>query len=309
MELISIITPAFNAALFIPETIRCVLAQTYENWEMIIVDDGSTDNTAEIIKPFLSDPRIKYYYQNNGKQGKARNLALSKVNGEYVAFLDADDLWTSDKLQKQISKIKEVNADVLYSQGWAFNTKYGYNDISRLKKRKVLVGNLNNYDFLLKLLEKNEIPILSVLAKTSVIKKVGQFTECKKIQNAEDYHLWLKIADSGYVFYGMHEELFYYRVHPSQITSLDTYASIESFYAIKSYNFKSINERQKKKYLFKFLNSALKRQIDLGLNNYYFKILKLYRTELNRPLLFIILYSLSILGTRALKIFSYRYLN
>ena len=103
--LVSIITPTYNCAKFIEETIRSVQAQTYLNWEMIISDDCSTDNTREIIAPYLeSDSRIKYIC-NDKNSGAAitRNNALRQAKGRWIAFLDSDDLWLPEKLEKQIA--------------------------------------------------------------------------------------------------------------------------------------------------------------------------------------------------------------
>lgn len=96
--LVSVIIPAFNAERFIAETIRSVIAQTYAQWELLIIDDGSTDKTREIITSYLSDPRIKYIFQANAGVSAARNKGIEMANGYYLAFLDADDLWAPNNL-------------------------------------------------------------------------------------------------------------------------------------------------------------------------------------------------------------------
>ncbi len=103
-ELVTIITPSYNTGRFIGETINSVLSQTYTNWEMIIVDDCSSDNTDTIVQPFLSDKRIKYL-KNEKNSGAAisRNYALREAKGRWIAFLDSDDLWMPTKLEKQIA--------------------------------------------------------------------------------------------------------------------------------------------------------------------------------------------------------------
>ncbi|MBD5261924.1 MAG: glycosyltransferase family 2 protein [Bacteroides sp.] len=103
-ELVSIITPTYNCAKFITETIESVQAQSYQNWEMIIVDDCSTDNTKEIVEQYQKiDPRIKYYcLPTNSGAAEARNEALRRAQGRWIAFLDSDDLWSPDKLERQI---------------------------------------------------------------------------------------------------------------------------------------------------------------------------------------------------------------
>lgn len=112
---VSIITPTYNCARFISETIECVQAQTYKNWEMIIVDDCSTDDTKEIIGQYQKDdPRIQYYcLPKNSGAAEARNEALRRANGKWIAFLDSDDLWIPDKLEKQIKFM--VNNDCHFS--------------------------------------------------------------------------------------------------------------------------------------------------------------------------------------------------
>lgn len=102
--LVSIITPTYNCGRFIEETIESIQAQTYENWEMLIVDDCSTDNTKEIVEQYQKkDPRIQYYcLPKNSGAAEARNEALRRAKGKWIAFLDSDDLWTPDKLESQI---------------------------------------------------------------------------------------------------------------------------------------------------------------------------------------------------------------
>lgn len=115
-ELASIITPSYNTAKYITETIKCVQSQTYTNWEMIIVDDCSKDNTDEVVKPFLVDSRIKYL-KNESNSGAAisRNRALREAKGHWVAFLDSDDLWAPNKLEKQIKFMEDHDYHFSYT--------------------------------------------------------------------------------------------------------------------------------------------------------------------------------------------------
>ena len=115
--LVSIIMPSWNTAKFIAESIQCVIDQTYQNWELLIVDDCSTDNTDEVVEPFLSDPRIKYLHnENNSGAALTRNKAMREAQGEWIAFLDSDDLWTSEKLEKQVSFMKEHGYVLSYTE-------------------------------------------------------------------------------------------------------------------------------------------------------------------------------------------------
>ena len=114
MELVSVIMPTYNCGRFIEQSIRSVLAQTYTNWELIIVDDCSTDNTADIVKLF-KDERIRYQCnQQNSGAAVTRNTAIQLARGRYIAFLDADDLWTPEKLEKQIAFMKDNNYAFTY---------------------------------------------------------------------------------------------------------------------------------------------------------------------------------------------------
>lgn len=231
MPLISIIMPAYNAGLLMEESIRSVLQQTFQDWELIIVDDGSVDNTKEIALAYTDkDNRVKYVYQANGRQGKARNNGIRNSTGEYVAFLDADDLWHPEKLEKQISCIRETNADAVFSDFYFFQGSIH----SDLESVPIVTGYLSKENRSESFFNFNPIPILTVLARKSSICKVGGFSECTAIQNAEDYHLWLKMMLTGCVFYGMQDNLAYYRKSDTQSTSNDPYATLQVINALQS---------------------------------------------------------------------------
>ena len=115
--LVSIIMPSWNTARFIAESIQCVIDQTYRNWELIIVDDCSTDNTDEVVKPFLVDKRVKYLHnEKNSGAALTRNKAMREAKGEWIAFLDSDDLWDPRKLEKQICFMKQWGYVLSYTE-------------------------------------------------------------------------------------------------------------------------------------------------------------------------------------------------
>ena len=221
VELVSVIMPAFNAEKYISESIESVIAQTYTNWELIIVDDGSTDNTAKIVKVFSSaDNRIKYFYQSNQQMGKARNTGLQNSNGKLIAFLDSDDIWVSNKLEIQVDFLKNKEVDLVFSDGYVFrdsieNVEYEYKTING-----EVYGNHAQHALMM----QNFIPIPSVLTYKSAIVKVDGFNENIEIHNVADYQLWLKMLIGGFKFYGIPEKLFYYRKHNSQSTHTDPYS-------------------------------------------------------------------------------------
>lgn len=114
--LVSVIIPIFNSEKYISDTIISVQNQTYQNWEMLLVDDGSTDATQTIITPFLTDKRIQFYpLEKNSGTGVARNFGVSRAAGKYISFLDADDLWKPEKLEKQINFMQTQNLPFTFS--------------------------------------------------------------------------------------------------------------------------------------------------------------------------------------------------
>ena len=122
-SLVSIMMPAYNAELFIQSAIESILSQTYNNWELIIINDGSTDQTENIVKNF-DDSRIRYYPQENKGEAAARNLALSKTKGEFVAFLDSDDKYLPDFLEITVSFLSlNPEIDAVFTDGWFINTQ------------------------------------------------------------------------------------------------------------------------------------------------------------------------------------------
>lgn len=218
-ELISIIMPAYNSGEYIDDAVNSVINQTYTDWELIIVNDGSTDNTAQKVKSWIKkDNRIQYYYQENGKQGKARNLGISKSQGKYLAFLDADDLWLPEKLEFQIKEIEAKKVDLVFSDSYIFNNDEIF-DISKTVDipSKVFYDKSSVELFL----ERNRIPILTVLVKKEKVLYIGGFSEAMDIQNVEDYHLWLKLLMAECVFYSSDCILAKYRVHDNSATSTD----------------------------------------------------------------------------------------
>lgn len=200
-ELVSIITPSYNTAKFIGDTINCVLAQTYTNWEMIIVDDCSSDNTDEIVASY-HDNRI-IYIKNKKNSGAAlsRNKALRKAKGKWIAFLDSDDLWTPDKLEKQIRFMKQNGCHFSYTNyteidedGQSLQTLWtGPKKISK-------VG----------MLTFNYMGCLTVMYDRKYVGLV-QIPDLKK---RNDYALWIKVSKKCPA-YLLNENLAKYRIRKS----------------------------------------------------------------------------------------------
>lgn len=218
--LVSVIMPAYNAERYIADAIKSVVSQTYANWELIVVDDGSADETANIVRRLAgADERVKYLHQENGRQGKARNTGVSNSTGPLIAFLDADDLWLSSKLESQVRALQEMKADLVYSGGFIFVDD---DTDKEAKSFPVLSGKIEGDDMFDLLLLQNSIPVLSVVMRRETLLDSGSFEESLPYQGCEDYELWLKAAKHGAVFYGMPEKLVRYRRHATASTKSDS---------------------------------------------------------------------------------------
>lgn len=219
-HLVSIIMPAYNAEKYIAGAIRSVLDQTRADWELIVIDDGSTDGTAEVARGFASaDDRIKLVSQRNGGQSSARNAGIRNSRGDIVAFLDADDLWLREKLELQLAVMEGRDADVVSSNGFIFREGSGEDEPHGF----TIVPGLMDGERMFKLLyENNKIQIQSVLVRRKVLEDAGLFDEDRRYQNCEDYDLWLTLARRGAVFYGMEEKLIRYRRHATASTYHDS---------------------------------------------------------------------------------------
>ena len=204
-NLVSIITPAYDSAKCIAATIDSVLAQTHENWEMLIVDDCSTDNTVDIVKSY-TDERI-HLYQNavNSGAAVARNRAMTEAKGRWMAFLDSDDLWMPDKLEKQLAFMED--------NGHAFScTSYEHITEGGQKTGKVVksVEKANYNRILLDCPVGNSTVIYDV-------DRLGKF-EVPDIRNRDDDALWLKMLKKTPYIYGMDAVMMQYRIRKDSLS-------------------------------------------------------------------------------------------
>ena len=199
-EKVSIIVPMYNAEKFIGKTIESVLSQTYENWEMLIMNDVSTDNSLAVVNEYVKkDDRIKVVNtEKNMGVVKGRNHLIDLANGKYIAFLDADDYWHSQKLEKQIQFMKEKNAGISC-------TEYTRVKENGEKINEVVIKSEISYTDMLK---NNYLGCLTVMYD---IEKVGK-RYFKELEKNEDYVLWLEIVKDVKKIFGLKENLAYYRV-------------------------------------------------------------------------------------------------
>lgn len=265
--LVSIITPTYNHERFIPDCINSVLSQTYQNWEMIIVDDGSTDSTFIVAKEFAKkEPRIKVYTQKNigiFRLAETYNFALSQSSGKYVAVLEGDDVWLPEKLEKQIPTLEEDDNIVLswgraYSSSVDLTTDYNMNLL--INRDEKIITNTPVKSACEDFLYINFIPALTVILRRSTLESIGGF-----IQNFNlplvDLPTWQQIALFG-KFSFIDEPLGKWRFYPTQVTKTYTVEITEGFYKLalsyykqnKNY-FDSIDFKEKK--LHKFYSKKL----------------------------------------------------
>ena len=207
MKLISIITPNYNCEKFIGQTIDSVIAQNYDNWEMIIIDDCSTDKSIDIIEMYVKkEKRIKLIkLDTNSGVSKARNIGFQSANGDYIAFLDSDDYWDKNKLQEQINFMQ--NGDIVLSY-----TSYMKIDEKGKKIGKVKVPESVDYK---KMLKSNFIACSSSMIKKEAIADLT-FPPLKLRQ---DHAFWLSILKRGHIAYGLNKPLLFYRVRQNSASS------------------------------------------------------------------------------------------
>ena len=182
-ELVSIITPVYNCEKLLPKTIECVLNQTYKNWEMLLVDDCTPDNSAKIISEYAKkDNRIKYFkLEKNSGAAVARNKALSESKGRFIAYLDADDLWKSNKLEKQV--------EFMLRNNYAFTC--------------------TDYETI--------IQTVGVMVDTKLTGK--ELLEMPNIRRRQDAATWCQLLKNGFDCYECPENLSYYRVVSNSLSS------------------------------------------------------------------------------------------
>lgn len=229
---VSVIMPAFNAEKYIGESIRSVISQTFQLWELIVVDDGSTDGTADIVRSLSStDARIKYFFQENSRQGKAKNLGFKQSQGEYIAFLDADDLWMNEKLEVSLRELSQKNCSLLFTDCYIFEgeTPDNFQGCSTMGVGEELFAGRHA---VVLFLECNRVPNLTVVVKRNVLENAGQFSDRPV---AEEYEMWLRMLLQGAIFKSISAPLSAYRLHCASVTADDRHATIEVINIIKDF--------------------------------------------------------------------------
>lgn len=209
--IVSVVMPAFNAAVTIADSVRSVMSQSYDAWELIIVNDGSTDGTSAVLNPFLDDARVILLEQPNSGVAAARNAGIRRSSGEFVAFLDADDLWDSGKVAAQVAMFRESSASLglVHTRYVSFASDpgscwrkdddacFGY----LCSPERILV-----YDF---------IATSTVMVRAEFLDEIGLFDE--GLSGTEDWDLWIRFL-ARYREHKLNDALVKYRENPNGLT-------------------------------------------------------------------------------------------
>lgn len=223
--IISVIIPTYNREKTINRAIESVLSQTFKKYEIIVIDDGSIDNTKEIISPYIE--KIKYHNQNNAGPSKARNYGIDVAKGEWIAFLDSDDFWFPDKLEIQYEEARKANCDACFHDVVFFNLEEYMNNSERctdyelfnkdinLNQNSKHSGSVLLNDAYKRLMKSQELFLTpTLLIKKYVIKSMGGYLE--SLRTSEDYELYYRLAVKNKILY-LHKKLTICNIDPKRI--------------------------------------------------------------------------------------------
>lgn len=216
--LVSVITPAYNAQDFVGEAIESVQRQTYQNWEHIIIDDGSTDDTARVIQGYAEkDSRIRYFYQKNQRMASARNNGITRARGSYIAFLDADNIFLPSKLEHQVSFLESrKDCAVCYSRILHF-----YDGNQEVFYRAVKEEVMHKEDMFRVFLHKNPINVLSVFIRKEAFDLHGAFPQ--GWWACDEQYVWINFSYHRVKFCFFDEAVGLLRVHRKEDSRRNDY--------------------------------------------------------------------------------------
>lgn len=179
----SVIVAVYNGAKTLTQTIESILSQAYDNFELLLIDDGSTDESKNLIEKYLEDERVKYFKKQNGGVASARNFGIARATGEVIGFCDQDDQWLPQKLEKQIPLFSDPDVGLVYS--WV--------DIDRHGKRECSTPEFEGECFEA-LLNRNFVSCCTAMVRRTVLNQVNGLDESRELHGVDDRHLWLKVA-------------------------------------------------------------------------------------------------------------------
>ncbi len=273
--LISVIVPCYNQAQYLDECLQSVLDQTYENWECIIVNDGSPDNTEEVAKLWVEkDSRFKYLYKENDGLSSARNAGIEICNGEWIQFLDCDDKIAREKFES--SNLFFENNDIIITNFELFKSELNYPPFCHLEN-----ASFNLENIILKWDNGLNIPIHCALFHKDTINNITFNT---KLKSKEDWDFWIRYYESEKRTFFVNKNLAYYRINPNSVGlnfELINFANAVIYNnhsdIIKSLMFKRLNDLNLSKDI---LNRNLEARIQKLVNSRFYKIYSKIRTTI-----------------------------
>jgi len=238
---VSVIIPAFNAENTIAETLYSLFWQSFKNFEIIVVDDGSSDRTAKIVESLKScSPILTYLYQKNKGPAAARNKGFSHSQGEYLIWVDADDIWLPQRLEMLVSFLdKNADVDLVTSDAYLWyppaEIKGTYYSTYPLPKEFSFIN----------LLQRNFV-FTSTLMRRSVWSETGGLNESRSIIGAEDYEFWLRVLKKNFKLAVLDEPLMFYRINPKGLSAKElkvNQALLEIFALVRRLNLAAEEEK------------------------------------------------------------------
>lgn len=261
--LFSVVITSYNSSKYIKKTLISLLNQSFKNFEVVLVDDGSTDNTISIVKKFKQQKKLKIKIielLHKGSPARSRNVGILNSKGKYICFLDADDLFLKNKLFELNKTIKFNNLDVYY-----------HNVILKHKKSNLICKNINKKNpFKDLIFNENKIVLSSSCVKKSfLIKKKIKFNENKKLISVEDYDFWLQIASFEGSFLLINKILGIYNLNETSISKNRSFHFLNTMYLLDRY--KKYLAKDKANYFMRKIKIILSfAKISVSENNYYF---------------------------------------
>ena len=209
--IVSVVIPTYNHARFLRKAIDSVRRQTFTEWEAIVVNNYSDDDTEAVVASF-ADPRIRLEnFRNNGIIAASRNHGVTLAHGDYIAFLDSDDKWYPEKLERSVAVLAKGNDLVCHSEAWVTNgvvfKKVDYGPVERARYESLLFG-------------RNCLSTSAITVRRFCLEQVGGFDEDPACVTVEDYDLWLKLSKAGFSFAFINEILGEYHIHEANSSRL-----------------------------------------------------------------------------------------
>jgi len=257
--LVSIVLPTYNRSHCIHRAIKSVIEQTFADWELIIVDNSSTDTTLKIISTFSDERIFTFNIHNNGIVAKSRNLGIQLSRGKYIALLDSDDWWATEKLEIALRQL-ELGSDVVY------HDLYSISKLPAVEKKHLRVATrvLNSPVFIDLLTNGNALANSSVVVRRNLLEEIGGFSEEKDLVGSEDFDGWMRISKLTDQFYKLEPILGYYWSGGGNLTSAKTILANNLFL---SYRYqKELNNTLGEKLPGWMLYSLARASVSLGKN-------------------------------------------